>query len=87
LVLDKAVLYDTTDVYGMNSERIMIFVDSLIEYLPIHIDEQFLKASLRPEYILENVNQVVPGGEIKSSNRNEYKVMTNVCDGVDKCVK
>jgi hypothetical protein len=37
-VLEKAVLYDTTDVYGMNSEKIMIFVDGLVEYLPIHID-------------------------------------------------
>lgn len=38
MILEKAYLWDLTDIYGLNNEKRFIYVDGLIEYLPIHPD-------------------------------------------------
>ena len=37
-ILDKCILWDLTNVYGLNNEKRFIYVDALIDYLPIHPD-------------------------------------------------
>ena len=46
--LERSRFYDLTDVYGPNGDHRMIFVDNLVDYLPIHLDEEMIGASLRP---------------------------------------
>ena len=61
-VLDLATLVDATEVYGVNGDQKLIYLDDLVEYLPQHADQDLVTTSLRPEFMLDAVTQVVPGG-------------------------
>ncbi len=68
-ILDKCKIYDASEIYGMNKEKRMIFLDALIDYLPNHASEQYPKTTLRPEFLLDSVTLVVPGGEVKPGSK------------------
>jgi hypothetical protein len=86
-ILEKGVIYDATEVYGMNGEKRLIYLDNIVEYLPLHVDEQYSKTSLRPEYLLDTVSQIIPGGEVKPVNRQEWKLLSGACEGLENCLK
>ena len=44
-------------------------------------------SSLRPEYLLDTVNQIIPGGDTKNGGRNEQKQIMSACSGLPGCVK
>lgn len=46
--LDKSTIYDATEVYGANGDKRLLYVDNLIEYLPINVNEDVQKSTLRP---------------------------------------
>ena len=85
--MDRCVLWDLTELYGLNSDKRFIYVDMLIDYLPYHVDESMLGTSLRPEYLLDTVDRVIPGGDIKGGSRQEQKNMESVCSGLNSCIK
>lgn len=65
----------------------MIFLDNLDEYLPSHPSEQYPKTTLRPEFLLDSVGQVVPGGEVKPVSKMEWKNLSTASEGLNNCVK
>jgi hypothetical protein len=83
--LKKAALYDLTDLYQFKEGR-LIYINQLIEYLPMHIDESFYGGSLRPEHVLDNVNQLMQGGMAVEANRQDMKVLHETLDLIQKNV-
>lgn len=73
-----ATLVDVTEIYGANGDQRLIYLDDLVEYLPLHADQDLATTSLRPEFLLDAVTQVVPGGEVKPSSR-EFKALLSAC--------
>lgn len=71
----------------MNNNKKMIYIDNLEEYLPLNLDLEYSNTSLRPEFLLDSVNQIIPGGEVKSINKQEWKLLTSICDGMPKNIK
>jgi hypothetical protein len=65
----------------------LIYVDGLLNYLPIHQDEELLGSSLRPEYMLDSVSQVIPGGEPKAVNRQDQKQLAAAVSALPGCLK
>lgn len=86
-VLERSNLWDATEAYGMNQEKRLIYLDRLIEYLPANVLEIDSKATLRPEYMLDTVSQVTPGGEVRPGNKQEFKALATVCEGLQGCIK
>jgi len=47
---------------------------------------------LRPEYLLDHVMQLIPGGLLSKNNINnvnvskEWKLLKTVCEGLNKCI-
>jgi hypothetical protein len=70
-------LYDVTEAYGMDGDKRLVYIDDLVEYLPSHADQDLQKTALRPEFLLDSVTQVVPGGDVKQSSR-EWKTHFSV---------
>ncbi len=68
-ILELASLYDVTEAYGINGDKRLIYIDDLVEYLPMHADQDLSKTTLRPEFLLDSVTQVVPGGDVKQNSR------------------
>jgi hypothetical protein len=81
-VLERCTFWDATEVYEVDQERRLIFVDNLFEYLPQNVSEAFPKSTLRPEYMLDSVSQITPGGEVNPASRQEFKTLSLVCEGV-----
>jgi len=47
-----------------------------------------LGASLRPEYLLDTVDHVIPGGDTKAGgSRQEQKNIAGACEGLTSCIK
>ena len=86
-ILERATLLDVTESYGLNDNKRLVYVDNLVEYLPVPVEEELQGASLRPEYLLESVGQVVAGGEARGQTRQEQKALTTVCGGLASSVK
>ena len=63
-------MWDSTEVYGFINDKRLIYVDNLIDYLPYHMDESLIGSSLRPEYLLDTVDRVILGGDVKGGNRH-----------------
>jgi hypothetical protein len=76
-----------TEIYGLNNDKRFIYLDGLIDYLPYHVDEFMLGRSLRPEYLLDTVDRVIPGGDVKGASRQEQKNLESVCSGLNSCIK
>lgn len=69
----------------MNGDKRLIFIDDLIEYLPTHADQDLPKTTLRPEFLLDSVAQLVPGGDVKQSSR-DWKTLSMACEGLVECM-
>lgn len=65
----------------------MIYVDGLFQYLPIHLEEEMLGSSLRPEFLLDTVNQIIPGGDTKTASRQEQKQLSAASSALPACLK
>lgn len=85
-MLDRAVLLDLSDVYGRNGDKRLIYVDDLTDYLPLHTEDDMNKCSLRPEYLLDHVGQVLPGGEVRQAQRAEWKTLATACEALTPCI-
>lgn len=85
--IEKGSLWDLTNLYGPNADKKLIYVDRLTDYLPIHLDEEMNGSSLRPEYLLDSVNQVIPGGDTRGGSRQEQKQIATACEGLNACIK
>ncbi len=84
-VLRKSTVYDLSDVYDSRGRR-LLYINQLIEYLPVHFQEMFYGGSLRPEHMLDNVNQFVQGGMAYEATKQDVKVLGDVVDSVRKNV-
>ncbi len=84
-ILKKSTVYDLSHVYEARGRR-LLYINQLIEYLPIHTEETFFGGSLRPEHMLDNVNQFVQGGMAYEATRQDMKVLGDVIDNVKKNV-
>lgn len=67
--------------------RRLVYVDQLVEYLPVHIEEAFAGGSLRPEHILDNVNHFMQGGMAHEANRQDMKILTETLELIKTNVK
>lgn len=76
-----------TNAYGPNGEHRLIYVDSLTDYLPIHLVEGMNGTSLRPEYLLDSVSYVLPGGDGRGGSRQEQKQLLTASEGLAGCMK
>lgn len=85
-VLKKAALYDLTEIYDSKQKR-LIYINQLIEYLPVHLEETYRGGLMRPEHILDNVNQFMQGGTPFEPNRQDMKTFQDALILVDQNVK
>jgi len=85
--LERCVLWDLTEIYGLNNDKRFIYADVLIDYLPYHIDDKMLGTSLRPEYLLDTVDRVILGGDVKGGSRQDQKNFESVCSALNSCIK
>ncbi len=68
-----------SEIYDSKGKK-LIYIDNLIEYLPVHLDENFRGSTLRPEHILDNVNNFMQGGIAHEANRNDMKILNESLD-------
>jgi hypothetical protein len=84
-VLKKATLYDLSQIYSSTGKR-LIYINQLIEYLPLHIEENFIGGSLRPEHMLDNVDQFMAGGIAVDGNRHDMRILNDTLDLIKRNV-
>lgn len=85
-MLKRAALYDLTDLYE-SKDRTLIYINQLLEYLPVHPDENYRGGLLRPEHILDNVNQFMHGGMSQEANRKDLKALHDTLTLLEENVK
>lgn len=61
-ILEKCTIIDMGEEYLGRSNRRLIYLDNLKHYLPNNISENHSGGLLRPEFILDNIQNFIPGG-------------------------